>query len=172
MRESPNYVLSGTEADAETSRLSLLEQVSDPSTMSVLARLGVRLGWRCLDVGAGHGSISRRLAEIVGPEGRVVAADIDLSHLDTGGYDNVSMRELDVAADDLGGPYDLVHARHLLVHVPNAELVVRRLVTALAPGGRLVAADAVLDPDPPIGEAPRGVPQVRRSLDGRTRGER
>jgi len=37
----------------------------------------VAAGWRCLEVGAGGGSIAEWLCDRVGPDGRVVATDLD-----------------------------------------------------------------------------------------------
>ena len=44
---------------------------------TALERLGVGLGWRCADVGAGGGDVSVALAEMVGRDGRVYAVDSD-----------------------------------------------------------------------------------------------
>lgn len=71
------YVAAEVNADTESGRLRLLEVCRDPGTIGRLDRLGVSCGWRCLEVGAGHGSIARWLAERVGPTGSVLAADID-----------------------------------------------------------------------------------------------
>src|SRR5262249_41196057 len=61
----------------ERRRLALLTEIADPITPRRLSDLGVGPGWRCLDVGAGDGSIARWLAARVGPEGRVVATDLE-----------------------------------------------------------------------------------------------
>jgi Lysozyme inhibitor LprI len=84
------YVLAGVDAATEAGRLALLEQRFDTGTIRRLGDLGVRSGWRCLEVGAGHGSIARWLSDKVGPAGSVVAADIDARFL-TGLPDNVDV---------------------------------------------------------------------------------
>jgi len=68
----------GREAD-EDERLSLLEQLFDPTTRR--RRALVRPGWRCLEVGAGRGSIAVWLTEQVGPSGHVVATDLNTEYL-------------------------------------------------------------------------------------------
>lgn len=40
---------------AERERLAALERIWDPATFAFLAELGIRPGWRCLEVGAGAG---------------------------------------------------------------------------------------------------------------------
>ena len=42
----------------------------------------MRPGWRCLEIGAGRGSMATWLAERVGPAGQVVATDIDTRYLE------------------------------------------------------------------------------------------
>src|SRR5918998_6841824 len=63
-------------------RLELLEACHDPATFRRAEALGVSAGWRCLEAGAGHGSVARWLAERVGDTGSVLAADLDVSLLD------------------------------------------------------------------------------------------
>ena len=67
-----SYGLSGIgRPTAEDRRLGLLEEIFDP--VSRRRRSGVQAGWRCLEVGAGRGSMAVWLAERVGPRGGVVA---------------------------------------------------------------------------------------------------
>jgi len=46
-----------------------------------MTALGIREGLRCLEVGAGGGSVAAWLCEKVGPTGRVVATDINIQLL-------------------------------------------------------------------------------------------
>src|ERR1700751_1074716 len=74
------YVLSQRGSpDVERARLRLLEEYHDPLTVGQLDAIGVGEGWRCLDVGAGGGSVTRMLAERVGSTGSVLAVDLDTS---------------------------------------------------------------------------------------------
>ena len=75
--EGGRYFAADAEADDELARLKLLEALCDPWTFRHLDGVGVRQGWRCLEVGAGAGSVVRWLSERVGPTGKVVAADLD-----------------------------------------------------------------------------------------------
>src|SRR5690348_11497571 len=114
------YFAADADADFERERLRLLGQLMNPMTTGRLHRLGVRRGWRCLEVGAGDGSIAAWLAKQVGASGRVVATDIDprfLAGLEVGG---VEVRRHDVTRDLLEtGHYDLVHCRALLMHLAD-----------------------------------------------------
>jgi SAM-dependent methyltransferase len=123
-------------------RLDAVEAFLDPGTMRVLAGLGVKPGWRCLEVGAGGGSVAAWLAGLVGPDGVVVATDLDTRHL-VGlaglGQTGVEVRRHDVVTEALdAGAFDLVHARLVLEHLPERAMVLGKLAQAVRPGGWLV----------------------------------
>ena len=63
--------------DEERLRLRGLEIALDPGTREHLIRLGVGPGSRCLEIGAGGGSVAFWLAERVAPDGLVVATDLE-----------------------------------------------------------------------------------------------
>ena len=138
----PAYFAAGARFGAERRRLELLEQRYDPVTFERLRAVGVAPGWRCLEVGAGGGSVARWLAEAVGPDGLVVATDIDtrfLGHLRT----PVEVRHHDVLTDPIEPrAYDLVHCRSLLMHLPDPAAALARMAQALRPGGWLVAENS------------------------------
>ena len=76
----PGYRLAARgRQEAEDERLALLERIFDP--LSRRRRELVQPGWRCLEVGAGRGSMAVWLAEQVGESGEVVATDIDVTYL-------------------------------------------------------------------------------------------
>jgi 2-polyprenyl-3-methyl-5-hydroxy-6-metoxy-1,4-benzoquinol methylase len=141
MATERNYILKDTALDDETARLALLEEMADPFTIRRLGGLSIAPGSRCLEVGAGRGSIPRWLSERVGPDGHVVAADIDPRFL-TSLPDNVEVRTLDIGTDDLEpATYDVVHCRSLLLHLPDPRSALRRMATCLCPGGSLLAEE-------------------------------
>ena len=141
MTPGGEYVMAETGAASESDRLGLLESARDPRTIGRLRELGVGAGWRCLEVGAGRGSIARWLAERVTPAGSVVAADIDPRFL-TDMPENVEVRRLDIREDEVeAGHYDLVHCRALLMHLPDPAQALARLAAALRPGGLLFAEE-------------------------------
>lgn len=123
-------------------RLALLESLSDPGTIRHLEALGIGPGWRCWEAGGGGGSIAAWLCERVGPSGRVLATDLDTRFLDALDYPNLEVRRHDIVAEaPPEGPFDLVHTRALLVHLPAREVVLDRMVAALGPGGRLMVEE-------------------------------
>jgi SAM-dependent methyltransferase len=125
----------------ETYRHGLLATGFDHGSAGLLTRLGLAPGWHVLEVGAGGGSLARWLADQVGPDGRVMATDIDLQFVGDQPA-NVIVRQHDVAADPLpAAHFDLVHARAVLQHVPARDQALANMVAATKPGGWVVVED-------------------------------
>jgi SAM-dependent methyltransferase len=125
------------------SRLQALSAIFDPGTFRRLDALGIGPGWRCWEVGAGGSSVIAGLADRVGPTGRVLGTDIDVSWATDVVAPSVEVRRHDVAADEPPDEtFDLVHARLVLVHVVEREQAMRIMVDRLRPGGWLVIEDA------------------------------
>jgi SAM-dependent methyltransferase len=137
-----HYFAADADSQDELARLRLLEDECDPHTRRYLDSIGVGPGWHCLEVGAGAGSLVRWLAERVGPAGKVVAADVDPRYLGDLCEPNVEVRRCDITVDDVEpASYDLVHSRFLLMHLDDPADVLRRMTTALRPGGWLVTGE-------------------------------
>ncbi|MDT8909437.1 class I SAM-dependent methyltransferase [Amycolatopsis sp. PS_44_ISF1] len=126
-----------TETQAEHRRLRLLERIFDPFSLRQLEGLGVEPGWQCLEVGAGAGSLARRMAELAGP-GNVVATDLSLKFLDPLTELGVTVLRHDVTTDEAPGEFDLIHTRFVLDHLPGREDVIKRMASWLKPGGWLL----------------------------------
>jgi len=148
------YILDKDDEEARR-RFELLARLSDPATIDYLLRIGVGGGWRCLEIGAGGGSIAAWLCRRVGPAGRVVATDTDTRFLKELEFSNLEVREHDVTKDDIeGASFDLVHARNVLVHIPARTAALRRLAGALRPGGWILVEDPEVGTFAPEPEAP------------------
>ncbi len=126
--------------EMERVRLAGLEEALDPGTREHLARLGARPGARCLEIGAGRGSVAFWLAERVAPGGVVVATDLETDFLESEapGYPTLEVVRHDIAAEDLPTGFDLVHARYLVEWLPDKRGALRRMASALRPGGALL----------------------------------
>ncbi|MFD5475187.1 methyltransferase domain-containing protein [Streptomyces sp. NPDC127105] len=141
-RDGGGYLLANRQTEAGE-RFDAFAALFDPTTFRHLEGLGVGPGWRCWEVGAGGTSVVSWLAERVGPTGTVVATDIDTSLIAGAARPPVEVRVHDVGAEEPPGEgFDLVHARLVLVHVPDRERALRSMIKALRPGGRLLLEDA------------------------------
>jgi len=147
--------------EGERSRLALMSRLLDPMHRRYIESLGVGPGTRALEVGCGNGSIAAWLAERVGPHGRVVAVDLDLSLIDVRAP-GLELRQGDIVAGPVNpGGFDLVTARAVLHHVTDVDAATRNLVASLASGGSIL----LIEPDfLPVGVAEP--PDVRAFWDG------
>jgi SAM-dependent methyltransferase len=141
MASEDGYLLDNRQAEAGR-RFDAMAQLFDPTSFGHLQALGVGAGTQVWEVGAGGPSVPGWLADRVGPAGRVLATDIDLSWLSRtdSGY---QVLQHDVAADPPpAGPFDLVHARLVLVHLPDRARALASMIESLRPGGWLLVEDA------------------------------
>jgi SAM-dependent methyltransferase len=149
MTHQPSHYIHGTEPD-EQHRLSRLNDLLNEACLRPVAP---RPGQRALDVGSGLGQFTRLLARSVQPGGHVVGVERDPDQLATarqlaaadGEAELVDFRAGDATDLPLSagewGTFDLAHTRFLLEHVPDPLAVVRAMVRAVRPGGRVVLCD-------------------------------
>ncbi|OBF36720.1 hypothetical protein A5724_12690 [Mycobacterium sp. ACS1612] len=139
-QKNHDYLLSadlfGADAERERARLKGIEALWDPGSQSLLAELGLGSEWRCLEVGAGGGSLVKWMA---GRGAAVTAVDIDTRFIEHLGSENVDIRCLDIRTDALPpGEFDLIHTRLVLEHLCNRQQILGRLAATLRPGGLIV----------------------------------
>lgn len=140
---STEYVLdSGT--DLAKGQLDHLSALLDGLSRDFMGAVAAAPGERCLDLGAGNGSLARWMVERAGPSGEVHAVDLDTTHLDVPGG-RVHRHDIDDGLP-VEGPFDLIHARLVLEHLERRREILAALVGALAPGGWVVLGEF---PEPP-----------------------
>ncbi len=138
MDEALDYAFPHSAAD-EARRLELFQQRLDPLTKRRIERLGIGNGATCLEIGGGRGSITRWLSDRVGPQGRVIATDLQVDFLNALEASNVEVLRHDVRTDTFPeNSFDLVHTRAVLMHIPDDPDIVRRMASWLRPGGWLL----------------------------------
>ncbi len=111
---------------------------------------GVRPGHSVLDIAGGTGDLAARFAELVGPQGRVVLADINDSMLkvgrdkllDSGHVGNLEFVQAD--AQSLPFPddsFDCITIAFGLRNVTDKDAALRSMYRVLKPGGRLLVLE-------------------------------
>lgn len=127
------------------------EEVRDDrkEATTVMDLAAIEPGMTVADIGAGEGYYTVRLAERVGPKGRVLAQDIDEGAVQRLGLrvererlDNVSIKL--GATDDPRLPvdsFDRVFLVHMYHEVSEPYPFLWRLRPALRPGGRVIVVD-------------------------------
>lgn len=111
--------------------------------LSCWRRAGIHGGARVLDVGAGPGYAAADFAEIVGPEGAVVAVERSGRFVEAGrnmlarhGFGNVRYHELDLMVDPLpAGEFDASWCRWVACFVASPPLLLDKIAAAIRPGG-------------------------------------
>jgi ubiquinone/menaquinone biosynthesis C-methylase UbiE len=120
----------------------------------ILDHLDLRPGMTVLDIGCGPGRLAIPAARAVGPEGRVVAVDVQPAMLARAaekareaGLDNIRFEEARVGSGELGSPAaDRALLVTVLGEIPDREAALREVFDALAPGGILSITELVFDP--------------------------
>lgn len=119
----------------------------------------IEAGDRVVDAGSGSGTDSLIAARLVGPEGRVIGVDMTPEMIDrsreaavAAGLRNVEFRAglLEALPVDDGWA-DVVISNGVLNLVPDKPAALREMARVLRPGGRLQAADIVLQRAVPDG---------------------
>lgn len=145
--------------------LGLRNDVYRRPLMTALDRLGLREGWRCVDVGAGGGDVSVALAEIVGRDGRIYAVDSDPAARDQVAAlaaASAQVVAITQTGEDLLLPeaVDLAFCRFLLLHVHEPLTVLARMGQAVRPRGWVVAQEPITSAGR-IDGAPFSMPDAR-----------
>lgn len=127
--------------DGTPSWLAALCAELDPDSKRRLEALEPRADWRCLEIGAGSGTMASWLAERC-PSGRVVATDVQTGFLSKLAGPNLEVLQHDVTTEDFpAGSFDLIYARYVFCHLRSREEDLARVASWLAPGGWLVLED-------------------------------
>jgi SAM-dependent methyltransferase len=143
------------DSDVAARRLALMARVFEPTSRALLAESVPPGAGTALDLGCGPGNTTRLLAEVARPRStlgldsseRYVAAA-------RAGTDDpaVSFACHDVTSLPLpGAPADVVYARLLLAHLPDARALAEGWRTQLRPDGVLVLEEVeAIDPPPGV----------------------
>ena len=141
--DDPNAVYALGSSRGESARLQRQAEELAPDSAVLLDRVGLRPGDSAIDLGCGPRGVIDLLAERVAPGGRVVGLDADPSHVEmaSGFVAGRSLSNVEVVRGDArhtgleSGSFDLVHARTLLITVPQPAAVLREMLRLARPGG-------------------------------------
>ncbi|MBV9197576.1 MAG: methyltransferase domain-containing protein [Solirubrobacterales bacterium] len=147
----PNAVYSLGSSSGESERLQRQAEELASESEALLDQVELGPGDSAIDLGCGPRGVLELLHRRVSPGGRVVGLDSDPAHVEMAA-EFVSKRRLDgvevVTADARKtglqeDSFDVVHARTLLINVPEPEKVLVEMVRLTRPGGWV----ASLEPD-------------------------
>ena len=145
---APVYTLGSN--PAERDRLRRQSDELRPHAVALLDHVGVKPGWNVVDLGCGPRGTLELLSERVGPSGHVAGMDLNPEHVAQARelvhesvLANVEIVEGDARHTELASSsFDLVHARLLLVNIPEPADVVAEMVRLVRPGGWVAGEEA------------------------------
>ncbi|MFT6285826.1 MAG: demethylmenaquinone methyltransferase/2-methoxy-6-polyprenyl-1,4-benzoquinol methylase [Alcanivorax sp.] len=147
--------LVGEVFDSVAARYDLMNDLMSAGVHRIWKRFtielsGIRKGNAVLDIAGGTGDLAARFAELVGPEGRVVLADINGSMLEVGRdklLDNGRLANIEFVQADAqylpfpNDSFDCVTIAFGLRNVTDKNMALRSMLNVLKPGGRLLVLE-------------------------------
>jgi len=133
----------------ESARLRRQAEELAADSAALLNRIGLLPGQSAIDLGCGPRGILDMLAERVAPAGRVVSLDADPVHTAMAaefaaarGLSGVEIITGDAMSTGLpAGSFDLVHARTLLVNLPEPAEAAAEMTRLARPGGWVASTE-------------------------------
>jgi len=137
-----------SDVSREIGRLRNLSELMWPKERRNLLGFGLQDGMSVLELGSGPGFFTEQLAKLV-PKGSITCIEPERSllehareHLKDKAMCRYEILETTGEAMDLPeGSFDFAVARALFQHLRDPELVARKILRCLKPGGRLVITD-------------------------------
>ena len=133
--------------ETERRRLEALAALLDPFTFHQLKQIGIEPGWRCLEIGAGLGTVSQWLAEQLGEQGEVLCTDLQTDFIA-----DIEHPRIRVEMRDITQPppereqFDLAVARAVHHHIPDRDAAARNLISAVRPDGHILYVEPDFHP--------------------------
>jgi ubiquinone/menaquinone biosynthesis C-methylase UbiE len=120
----------------------------------IIQRLDLQPGMTVLDIGCGPGRLTIAVAEQVGPQGAVVAIDLQTGMLrraqeraQAADLSNIRFVQARVGEGKLeAGLADRALLVSVLGEIPDREAALREVFAALKPGGMLSVTETIFDP--------------------------
>ena len=139
-KSDARYTMGRTRGEEE--RLIQQSQLYDAVTRRFLTEAGIGSGMMALDIGCGPGDVSLTAAELVGERGSVLGVDLNPAILETArsrageaGLTNVEFIAGDARTLDLGGGFDALIGRLVLMYMADPAEALQQLATRVRPGG-------------------------------------
>jgi SAM-dependent methyltransferase len=147
MTEESEYILGVNQTELE--RLEFQNSVWENCTNDFLDKINIKIGSKCLDVGAGPGFVSMNLSKRVGVEGEVTALEPSGFYLNyfrdlcnKNNLNNVKFIQGIAEESELEKEYyDLIYLRWVIDFVTEPDELLKKLISSLKKGGVIAIQD-------------------------------
>lgn len=140
------YVITNYD-NTERRRLTALADLMDPYTIHALGRIAIQPDWRCVEIGAGLGTVSQWMAEQLGDDGEVLCTDLQTTFIDEIDHPRIETEELDITKPPTHEDrFDLAVVRAVHHHIPDRDAALRNLIRMLRPGGHMLFIEPDIHP--------------------------
>ncbi len=129
------YIFDNNAEEREFRRLQLVEAANDPTTIRLLKETDIQPGWRCLELGAGAGSMLRWLGNYVGTAGLAVGLDKNTTYLQNFTSPPFQVHQTTFLEFEPPQAFDLIHGRYVLIHNQSDIAILQKMWALLKPGG-------------------------------------
>lgn len=131
-------------------KLQLFNAFAGPELRGLMLAAGLQPGMRVLDAGCGTGETLRKLADIVGPQGLAIGADLSAPHIAACAPDQprASLLQADLTRLPLRpGTLDFIWCANTINHLRDATDALRGMASLLRHGGRIALGQSAFLPD-------------------------
>ena len=133
--------------ETERKRLSGLAGMLDPYTFHILEQIDIRPNWKCLEIGAGTGTVSRWIAERLDGSGNVLCTDLQTKFIDEIEHPHLRTEKLDIThSHGYRECFDLAVVRTVHQHLADHYAAARNLAEMVRPGGYILYIEPDIHP--------------------------
>lgn len=151
MSESKEYILGISQTELE--RLEFQHGVWKKVTDDFFKLINISAGWKCLDVGAGPGFVSKEIREMAGDKGELTILEPSEFYLDyfkkicmKNNWNNIKFIHGNLEDVEIENEYyDLIYARWVIDFVRQPEKFLLKLFKALKKGGFIAVQDYIYE---------------------------
>lgn len=142
MKNTQHYSLETGFEDYE--RLSILNKYYNPGSRELLRKAKLHPSAKILDIGCGHGEMTRIIAQEIVPSGHMVGIDRDSKQIAVAINKLIDCANVTLICDDIFAlnlpteSFDCVYCRLLLMHLANPKAALNKMKCLLKPGGKLI----------------------------------
>lgn len=142
MKNTQHYSLETGLEDYE--RLSILNKYYNPGSRELLRKAKLHPSAKILDIGCGHGEMTRIIAQEIISSGHIVGIERDSKQIAVAITKLIDCANVTLICDDIFAlnlpteSFDCVYCRLLLMHLANPKGALNKMKCLLKPGGKLI----------------------------------